>query len=447
MKIAIIGNGPAASYAIESFRKIDKDSSIILFSAEKHFPYAPNCMENVIRQDIKEEALFFKGKENFYKKHNVEAHLDEEVIYIDPDTKIIKTKKGNYSFDKALIAAGTYSFVPSIPGKDLYGVSCAKTLDEAIFIRDFIKSGKVKDAVIIGAGPIGVEDAETLLSMGINVSIVEIANRVLPRMLDDEMATIYKNHLEEEGIKFYLGHQVIAFHGKEKVETVEIKELETDKTKFLKADLVILSTGVRPRTSISNLELHKIKDRVIGGFLVNEFQQTSHKDIYAAGDIASSIDVFGENRWIALFPAAVQTGIVAGLNMAGLKVKNNGTVDYNAVKTRSIPAGSGGVFEEAENSIKFELDNSLVKLFIKNDTVIGYQFLGKPSSINKKNRFLNFTQKNQGIGLESSGVIFHRFIRQKAKLTSFYLKALERGNIRALFTPSKEVALFDFPFI
>ena len=461
MRVVIVGNGPASASAVEAFRKVDKTSDIIVLSDEEFPTYAPNCMENVIRGDIDERALFYKGGFSFYEKHRVDFRPNSEVVSIDNKRKVVILKGGEQvSYDKCLLAAGAYAFVPPIQGVELGGVTTAKSLYDAKRIREWILSGRVKSAVIVGAGPIGVEDAETLKHMGIEVHVVEFFDRVLPRMLDKFMADRYVKPLEEEGINFHLNHQVVAIHGEDQwVEAVEIRPNGTDKSKFIRADLVILSTGVRPRINLvadTDIKLHinETTGRVVGGILVNQYQQTSDPDVYAAGDICSGVDAWGNYRWIALFPTAQQGGAIAGFNMAGLKVKNPGLVDYNAVKTRKATAGSGGVFEDAEESFTFEWEGKLVKVFLKEGSVCGYQFVGieKRRTLNPRNVFLKNEAisswadrilKDSGLGLESSGVLFHHFIRfRNRKVSREVIASIKSGMIRSLANPAFEVPIF-----
>ncbi|MEN3034059.1 MAG: FAD-dependent oxidoreductase [Aquificaceae bacterium] len=449
MKLLIVGNGPCAVSAIEAFRSIDDQSDILVLTDEEYPAYAPNCMENVIRGDISKEALFFKGGMEFYKKHRVEVLFKSPALSIDATNKSVLLPKGlKESFDKCLLCAGAKAFIPPIPGVNLGGVSTAKNLDDALRIKSWIESGRVKSALIIGAGPIGIEDAQTLSHMGIKVSVVEFFDRVLPRMLDAHMAKHFIQPLIEEGIDFYLNHQVVAIHGEDGwVQWVEIKQNGQNSSKFIQADLVIISTGVRPRVELvqdTDIKLHisETTGKVVGGILVNEYQQTSNPDIYAAGDIASGIDRWGNIRWIALFPSAIQSGAIAGQNIAGKNVKNPGLVDYNAVKTRSVTAASAGTFEDAEESTFFEVSGRLIKLFLKDGALCGYQVVSKPRSyeLNRKNPFLRGYKKLDGMGLEESGVLFHH-IRER-KFTENLIKALKSGNLRAIANPLYEVPLF-----
>jgi NADH-dependent fumarate reductase subunit D len=458
MRIVIVGNGPASASAIEAFRQVDQDSEIIVLSDEPYPTYAPNCMENVIRGDISDSALFYKGGFELYERYRVDFRPNKEVVGIDNKRKVVIVKGGEeIPYDKCLLAAGASAFIPPIPGRELGGVTTAKNLDDAKRIRELVLSGKVKRVVIVGAGPIGVEDAETLRGMGLEVAVVEFFDRVLPRMLDKYMADRYMEVLQrEEGIEFYLNHQVLAIHGEDgRVEAVEVVQNGSDRRKFLRADLVILSTGVRPRTHLvdnTDIKLHidEVRGRVVGGILVDEYQRTSDPDVYAAGDICSGIDAWGRQRWIALFPPAQQGGAVAGYNMAGLKVRHSGLVDYNAVKTRSVPAGSGGLFEDAESSLVFEYEEYLIKVFLKEDKVYGYQFVGRPSRrrLNPANPFLkgldaNRFLNNRGLGLEASGVLFHHFTKQKDRTFSLeVIEVIKRGMLRSLGNPKFELPLF-----
>ncbi|WP_461832017.1 NAD(P)/FAD-dependent oxidoreductase [Aquifex sp.] len=460
MKVVIVGNGPAAASAVEAFRKVDKESDIVILSDEEFPTYAPNCMENVIRDDISKEALFYKGGERFYEKYRVDFRPKKEVIRIDNKRKVVITKDGEeISYDKCLLAAGAYAFIPPIEGVELERVTTAKNLYDAYRIRNWIVSGKVRRAVIIGAGPIGIEDAETLRHLGLDVTVIEVFDRILPRMLDKQMGSLYQKPLEEEGINFLLEHQVVAIHGKKgEVEAVEVKKRGIDKTFFIETDMVIVSTGVRPRTYLvegTDIEIHidKKLGKPIGGILVNEFQQTSDPDVYAAGDIASGIDAWGNHRWIALFPPAQQSGYVAGFNMAGKKVRNTGLVDYNAVKTRSVTAGSGGLFEDAEESFFLEYKEYLVKVFLKDGKIRGYQFIGIPKfpRLNPRNPLLRaFKLKtwedkvalDKGLGLEASGVLYHFFLRINREFKEVHRKLVEKMFLRGLANPRKEIPLF-----
>ncbi len=461
-RVLIVGNGPSALSAVEAFRSVDRESEITILSDEKHPGYAPNCMENVIRNDIHSRALFFKGGEEFYERMKVHFFREKEVVRIDNKKKVVITKEGEeFSYDRCLLAAGAYAFVPPIEGIELKGITTAKTLDDALQIREWITSGKVKRAVIVGAGPIGIEDAETLSHMGVEVSVVEIFDRVLPRMLDQEMGRIYGETLQKEtGIRIYLEHQVVAFHGKGWVEAVEVKPRGSDRSFMIKTDMVIISTGVRPRTHLvegTDIKIHMDEKlaRPVGGILVNERQQTSDPDVFASGDIASGIDAWGNHRWIALFPPAQQSGYVAGFNMAGKEVKNPGLVDYNAVKTRTVTAGSGGLFEDAEETITAQQGPYLVKVFLLEGKVRGYQFVGRPVPRKQKvnNPILNTlnggirswqekVMADRGLGLEASGVLFHSFLKRGAHLNSLKKKVIENLVIRALGNPQLDVPLY-----
>ena len=462
MRVLIVGNGPAAASAVEAFRKVDTESEVILLSDEKYPTYAPNCMENVIRDDILPEALFYKGGEEFYERHRVDFRPGKEVVRLDNRRKVVITKDGEeISYDRCLLAAGAYAFVPPIEGVELSGITTAKTLDDALRIREWITSGKVKRAVIVGAGPIGIEDAETLHHLGVKVSVIEIFDRALPRMLDHHMGRIYTETLRKEtGIDIYLEHQVVAFHGKEWVEAAEVKPRGSDRSFFIETDMVIISTGVRPRTYLvegTDIEVHMDRKlgRPIGGIIVNEFQQTSDPDVFAAGDIASGIDVWGNHRWIALFPPAQQSGYVAGFNLAGKSVRNPGLVDYNAVKTRTVTAGSGGLFEDAEEELFVESGNYLIKVFFREGKVRGYQFVGVPKypKLNPNNRILRLMGRkmrtweekvlaDKGLGLEASGVLFHMFLKLGKGMNGYTKRAVEEMIIRALANPVLDMPLY-----
>ncbi len=462
MKVVIVGNGPAAACAVEAFRSVDRESALVILSAERHPTYAPNCLENVIRDDIHPSALFYKGGEAFYERNRVDFRPGREVLRIDNRRKVVVTKDGEeVSYDRCLLAAGAYAFVPPIEGRDLGGVTTAKTLDEARRIREWILSGRVRRAVVVGAGPIGIEDAETMRDLRVEVSVVEIFDRVLPRMLDPQMGRVYGEIFRREtGVNLLLEHQVVAFHGKKWVEAVEVKPAGSDRSIYLKADLVILSVGVRPRTHLvegTDIEIHRDREtgKPVGGILVDAYQRTSDPDVFAAGDIASGIDVWGNHRWIALFPPAQQAGYVAGFNLAGKEVRNPGLVDYNAVKTRSVTAGSGGLFGDEDESMVVERGRYLFKVFLREGKVRGYQFVGRPGGLppNSGNRLLadmypdalrwaEGALSGSGQGLEASGVLFHSFLKLNREMNRLTRRAVENALLRALANPARDLPLY-----
>ncbi|NPB06589.1 MAG: NAD(P)/FAD-dependent oxidoreductase [Aquificae bacterium] len=451
MKVVIVGNGPAAVSAVEAFRSVDPDSTLVVLSAEPHPAYAPNCLENVIRGDVTDEQLFYKGGTSFYERHRVEFRPSSPVKKVDALNKRVYLESGEeISYDKCLLAPGAYAFVPPIEGRELEGVTPAKTLDEALYVRNEVLSGRVKEAVVVGAGPIGVEDAEALTELGVKVTVVELEDRPLPRMLDRQLARLYEKKLKEAGIRLLTAHQVVAFHGSKRVEAVEVKPRGSDGSFFIKAQLVLLAVGVRPRTHlVEGVELHvdEKTGRPLGGVVVDRYQRTSVPDLYAAGDVCSGPDAWGRLRWIALFPAAQQGGAVAGYNMAGLKVRSNGLPDYNAVKTRFAVAGGAGSFSDAEEELLFELNGRLIKVFLKDGKVVGYQFLGpggelKPNARNPLVKALGF--KKEGLGAEETGVLFHFFLKLNRRFKHVHRKAVEEGLLRALAYEKLEEPLYEF---
>ncbi|HIQ30663.1 MAG TPA: NAD(P)/FAD-dependent oxidoreductase, partial [Aquifex aeolicus] len=136
MRAVIVGNGPAAASAVKAFREVDRESSVVIISPERYPTYAPNCMENVIRDDILPEALFYTGGERFYERYRVELYLGKEAVRIDTKKKVVMTADGGeIPYDVCLLAAGAKPFIPPIEGIGLKGITTAKTLDDAIRIR------------------------------------------------------------------------------------------------------------------------------------------------------------------------------------------------------------------------------------------------------------------------------------------------------------------------
>ncbi|MFX1588371.1 MAG: NAD(P)/FAD-dependent oxidoreductase [Promethearchaeota archaeon] len=386
MRFVIIGIGGAGISSVEAIREYDQESEIIMISKEDVPPYSACLLCHYILEEEERDVVFWKGKE-FFNQMNVIPILGREVRSIQHEDKKVLIDSESVEYDKLLIATGGYVDLPSIKGLDKNGIFTFKTLNETDKIYNWIKTKKVKKAVVIGAGFIGLDAAEGLKKKEISVTVIEALDRVLPRMLDKEMGNIAKEILEKNDINLVLNNNVTEILGKKQVKGVKLANGKT-----LDADIVIVATGVKP-----NLEF--LKDSGINtniGVIVNEFLQTNVPEIYAAGDIVESTNLMTENREpILLWSNALTQGTIAGYNMVGRKIKYEGSAIQTLIKVFGVPIISDGIYEGEE--LKFFEDNTYKKMYLKNSTINGYMLIN--------------TMKNAGI--------YHSLMINKREISKF----------------------------
>ncbi|MCK4234309.1 NAD(P)/FAD-dependent oxidoreductase [candidate division WOR-3 bacterium] len=365
MRIIIIGKGPASISAIETIRNINKEIELLVISDENNPPYSPTLLPDYLLNKEK-EILFWKGKD-FFSKTNVQAILGEKVTKIYPaENKLFTQSRKEFTYDKLLIAAGGSVVIPKIEGLDnKKGVFYFKILNNAENILTWIEKEKPKRAVIIGAGFIGIDAAVVLKEKGLEVKVVEILDRILPRMLDKEMSECAIKKLKEKEIDVALKEKVVRIDGRKKVETVVLES-----GKELKCDILILAPGVNPNLSFIDGKL-----KTNEGIIVNEYLQSSVQNIFAAGDIIEFEDkVTGETKVNALHPNAVIQGRTAAKNMLDHQEEYLGLENVNIIKIFNFPVVSAGVMK-GDVIRRFE-EGEYKKFYIKDKRLAGLQFVG-----------------------------------------------------------------------
>lgn len=362
-KIAIIGMGPAGVSVVETLRNNGFDGEITMFSAEKVPPYSPPVLgEYVITGN--EEILYRYGKD-FFDKYRVNGYSGERVIRVLPKDKKIETNNGYFDFDQLVICSGSSLYAP-VKGSDKKGIYNFKTVSGASGIREMAMTGKAKSAVIIGGGFIGVEIAVCLAKIGIKPTLLNRRGWIMPRLLDKETAEYIYQDLKNIGVDIMLHTEGKEFLGEEKVES-----LLTSDGRELKADIYIAATGVKP-----NIEF--VQDSGIQyqrGIIVDEKLKTNYPYIYACGDMAETVDFLtGERRIHGLYPVAVQHGSTAAYNILGKDEKYEKQISMNSLKELSFKVIAAG--EQEGEEIKYKTKNSLRKIFVKNNIIVGFVLVG-----------------------------------------------------------------------
>ncbi|RHJ92611.1 CoA-disulfide reductase [Parabacteroides bouchesdurhonensis] len=343
MKYLIIGGVAGGATVAARLRRLDEKAEIILFERGKYVSYANCGLPYYIGDTINNRnKLFVQTAKGFTDRFRIDIRTEQEVIAINPEKKQVEIKKlstgENYveTYDKLVLSPGAEPLRPGIEGIQSKKIFTLRNVPDTDTIKNYINTEKPKQAVVVGGGFIGLEMAENLQELGIQVSVVEMANQVMAP-LDYSMAAIVHQHLIDKQINLLLEDGVERF---EDVEGKVIVHLKSGKQ--ITADLVLLSIGVRPETKLAKeagLSLGKL-----GGITVNEYMQTSNPDIYALGD-AVEIKHLVTNK-PALIPLAgpanKQGRIVADNIVSGNKETYQGTMGNSIAKIFDLTVATAG---------------------------------------------------------------------------------------------------------
>ena len=307
-KYLLIGGGLASSQAAKQLREKDPDSTITLVGEEPYVPYdRPPLSKEFLRGEKSRDELFF-DPERYFHDHRIDLRLGVAVQRLDLCKNAAILVSGEaIPFEKALIATGGRPVHLNLPGAHLPGVYYLRTLDDSAAIA--AEAGRGKRAVIIGAGFIGMEIAASLTLLGVRVTIIETQPHIWPRFADATLAGFFQDDATQKGVTFLTNEKVIEIRGKGRPSSVM-----TLSGKEILCDFVCIGVGITP-----NVELAREAGLAVdNGIVVNEYLQSSHPDIYAAGDVANYIDpIFGKRRRVEHWGHAMYGGRLAGRNMAG----------------------------------------------------------------------------------------------------------------------------------
>ncbi|WP_457568429.1 NAD(P)/FAD-dependent oxidoreductase [Desulfurobacterium sp.] len=375
MKYVIVGNSAAAVGCINGIRKVDREGEITVITYEKEGCYSKPMIADILI-DLPEEKLIYKDRK-FFEEKSVRVLLGTKAIKIDAEKQEVVLDTGiAEKYDRLLISTGAKPFVPPIKGCEKDGVFTFTELSKAKAAKEYIEKNGVKSAVIIGSGFIGLEVAYFLRKKGVNVSVVELLDKVLGKALDGRGSEIVEKIMRDAGINFFFNDTVEEIIGTSRVEKVKLKSGKT-----IEAEAVIIAIGVRPNTELARTANAKINR----GIDTNLFMETSVPNIYAAGDCVENIDITdGKKKNLPLFPLAFEQGLVAGLNMAGKKMKYLGGLPLNSLKfLEELPVLNAGIVEPPDSTYevlvndKFEKRGYYRKAIIKDDRLVGFVAVGE----------------------------------------------------------------------
>lgn len=367
MNIVIIGNSAGMVGAVEAIRKHDRNSKITVISDEKYHVYSRPLISYYLGNSVSEDKMIYRDKD-FYKKNNVETMFGVKAVSIDENKKEVYLENGvSISYDKLLIATGGKPIVPPIEGLNKKNVHTFIKLDDAKTLKNSVKPGS--KAVIVGGGLIGFKAAEGLHELGVDVTIVELADRILSAILDSDGASIVSQKLKDDGIKIITGTTVDKILGDEYVKGVLLKNGQE-----LEADNLIIAIGVVPNTDI----VKNTSINVNRGILVDSTMKTNVNDVYAAGDVAEGYDMLiKSNRVVPIWPNAYMQGEIAGLSMLNINKSFNGIFPMNSIGYKDTYMITAGIINPQEDDfevlIKLDYDKkSYKKLVLKENKLEGF---------------------------------------------------------------------------
>ncbi|MBN1574222.1 MAG: NAD(P)/FAD-dependent oxidoreductase [Deltaproteobacteria bacterium] len=374
-KYVIIGGGVAGLGAIEGIREVDKEGEITLVTMEAYPPYSRPGISYWLYGKLDDTTMPLRD-DSFYSNLGVTLMTDCEATSIDTKAGTIKTKGGkDIPFDRLLIATGGSPILPPIDGAEgLDMVFSFTTYKDAREIGK--KRDKIKRAVVVGGGLIGLKAAEALNNIGVKVTVLELMDRILSLAFDKTAGDLVAKGLVEAGIEIITedtAQKVVSDGGK-------IMEIVLRSGKSVEADALILAIGVRPRVELAGgagIDVGR-------GILVDERLMTNIKDIYAAGDASEAYDIiYRERRVTPILPNAYGQGKQAGRNMAGTDEPYEGGLSMNAIGFYGLDTISIGLVDPPENGgydvlVRLDKENNIYrKLVTKEGRLFGAVLVGE----------------------------------------------------------------------
>lgn len=360
--IVIIGGGIAGLTAAENARSISDQCSIKVISQEESLPYYRMNLTRYMAGEITRDELLLHGQE-WYDNKKIELVFGG-VEWIDSVAKQLKlTDNSHLMYDHLIIANGSHPFIPPFPGVDTGGVFSFRTIEDADQIMEYSQEGM--NCVCIGGGLLGIETAGALSRRGLNVTILEGHDHLLSRQLPKRGGDLLQEHLERVGINTLLNARTDAILGERKVDGIRLQTGEV-----IEADLVIVSTGVRP-TSYLAIEAGL---KVNHGVVVDDHMLSSKSDIWAAGDVAEF-----EGNVFGIWPVSYSQGAVAGINSAGGSATYRSIPPANMLKVMDVDLYSVGEITALDGSYhcyEDESDGVYRYILCRDNVIVGAALYG-----------------------------------------------------------------------
>ena len=360
MKVVIVGGVAGGATAAARIRRLDEQAEIVVFERSGYISYANCGLPYYIGDVITERsALTLQTPESFFNRFRVTMKVRHEVMAIHPERKTVSVKnletgdEFEESYDKLLLSPGAKPTQPRLPGVGLNKLFTLRTVEDTFRIKEFIRTNHPKSAVLAGGGFIGLELAENLRELGMEVTIVQRPKQLM-NPFDPDMAAFIHNEMRKHGVKLALGHTVEGFEERNGGVDVLLKDEQP-----LHADMVVLAIGVTPDTHLAKeagLELG-----IKGSILVNDRMETSVPDIYAVGDaVQVKHFVTGQDALISLAGPANKQGRIAADNICGGDSRYTGSQGSSVIKIFDMTAATTGINETNAKNAGLDVDKVIL---------------------------------------------------------------------------------------
>lgn len=360
MKVVIIGGVAGGATAAARIRRLDEQAEIVVFERSGFISYANCGLPYYIGGTIEDKnALTLQTPESFWKRFRVNMNVHHEVTAIHPESKTVTVKNletgksFTESYDKLILSPGAKPIKPNLEGIDSDKIFTIRTVEDTMKIKKYIDEYQPKSAVVVGGGFIGIEAAENLSELGIDVTLVEAAKQLMAP-LDSDMASFIHAEIRKNGIKLMLDNIVDGFANTDCGIDVKLKDNTT-----LHADMVIMAIGVVPETSLAKdagLELG-----IKGSIVVNDKMETSAPDIYAVGDAVQIKNFVTEtDTLISLAGPANKQGRIAADNICGGDSHYRGGQGSSVIKIFDMTAAATGINEKMANLLGISADKVIL---------------------------------------------------------------------------------------
>ena len=372
MKHLILGNGPAGVIAAETLRRADDGAEILLVGNEDAPPYSRMAIPYLLEGNIDETGTYLRKDAGHYARLRITERRARAVALHTDRRDVLFEDGGRETYDRLLIATGSHPVRPPIPGVDLPQVLTCWTLEDARAIARLARRGS--RVVQLGAGFIGCIIMESLAARGVELTVVEMGDRMVPRMMTPKAGNMIRQWVEGRGVR------VVSNAGIDRIDPAgpgDALRVHLTNGAALDCDLLIVSAGVTPNVGF----LESTPVHVAKGVLVNDRLETSVPGIFAAGDVAEAPDIFtGAHLVSAIQPNAADQARVAALNMAGQDVRLPGVLAINVLDTLGLVSSSFGQWWGSEDKDGVELVDPehyrYLSLQFQGDVLIGATAIG-----------------------------------------------------------------------
>ncbi|MDD5559417.1 FAD-dependent oxidoreductase [Candidatus Methylomirabilis sp.] len=369
----IIGASAAGLAAVEAIRRVDKDCPITVVSKEPMPLYSRVGLTHFISREVGYDGMRMRD-DGYFDQMKVRGIMGVAALAVDPTVRRVRLSNGeNLAYDNLLVASGSHAVMPPIPGTDLQGIYPCITNHDAKQIDAAIPSAK--EAVVIGAGLIGIQVVDAFARRGLKTTVIEQMPHVMPAMADAVSAVMAEEALREAGVTVRCGVRATELLGKDG----HVTGVKVDSGEVFPCQLLVMAAGVAPNLDF----LSETGVKMNRGLLVDAYQRTSLDGIYAAGDVAETVDMFSGKRAVnAIWPEALNQGRIAGLNMAGVSTAYEGSMAMNVTTVIDTPIASIGLWNPKVGSgyqireVRDDGRQTYRKLIFTGEQLVGAMLVG-----------------------------------------------------------------------